>query len=647
MRPVPRGLLLVLSSFVAVLAGSIGLALGTALPAGAHAVVVSSIPAADERLSAPPAEVSFTFSEAVTSDLGGITVLAAPSGDRVDNDDTTQPSATSIRATVQPGLADGTYTAQYKVISADGHPVSGAIVFGIGDAQLGDVSGLAAATDTTTERLGTVGRFLTYAAALLAAGLAFFLLFLHDGAADRRRLASIVQVATLVAAVGAALTIAVQASLATGDGLGAVAQVEVLRGVLREGLGWSTAVLFVGLALCHVAVRTRPSMLAQGLGFYGSLAVTASFVLWGHAVEAPNRWLAMGADVVHVAVAAAWFGGLVGLTLTLRTRIRDARAAGLPEPTLAASARPASPPLTSLSAAVLDPTLDDQPAGDRPEPGSLGATVAIVRRFSTMAAVTVVLLALSGVVLGWQELGSFGALTSSDYGQTLLVKLALVGAVLVLAGYNRFLLLPWLLADDPATTGDGGAPAAADDRGEDGSSTAPVEQPDHDAATTDGVDRAEIDRGLEAGWRTLLRTVAAEAVVLVAVLAVTAVLVNVVPGRTDSGPAGPFAEQRPFREGTVALTVTPNQPGSNSFHVDFFGPDGRPADLAQKVNIELRLPEKGLGPFETDPLLKGGTGHFFLEGVTDLSLAGTWEITLNVRVSDFDQERVTFTDTIG
>jgi copper transport protein len=144
----------------------------------------------------------------------------------------------------------------------------------------------------------------------------------------------------------------------------------------------------------------------------------------------------------------------------------------------------------------------------------------------------------------------------------------------------------------------------------------------------------------------MLRTVAVEALILVAVLAVTAVLVNVVPGRTDATTSGPFVATQPFRTGQVSLTITPNQPGVNSFHVDFLDPSGRPTDLAQKVTIELRLPEKDLGPFESE-MVKAGTGHFILEGVSDMSITGTWQITLNVRVSDFDQERVTFTDTIG
>ena len=227
------------------------------------------------------------------------------------------------------------------------------------------------------------------------------------------------------------------------------------------------------------------------------------------------------------------------------------------------------------------------------------------------------------------------------------MKLALVAVILVLAGYNRFLLLPWLLTDDTrgglsANTAE--AVVATDVREPAGTDDEPTGAGAEDDAAA--VDQQRVDEGLEAGWRTLLRTVAAEALILVAVLAVTAVLVNVVPGRTDAGTTGPFQETKPFRDGKVSLTVTPNEPGVNSFHVDFLGTDGRPAELAQKVTIELRLPAKDIGPLERE-MVKAGPAHFILEGVSDLSIAGTWEITLNVRVSDFDQERVTFTDTIG
>lgn len=681
MRRTRRGflvlLLALLGAALATVAGSVA--------AGAHAVVVSSSPSADERLSAPPTEVSIVFSETITSDLGGLTVLDS-SGERVDNDDSSQPTPQTLRASVRPDLGDGTYIANYKIVSGDGHPISGAVVFGVGNAQLGDLSDLAAANDPATERLAELARLLTYTAALLAAGLAFFVVFVHDGARDRRRMANVVQVATVVAGLGALLTIAAQGALATGDGFGAATDVEVAQGVLREGLGWASAVLLIGLALCHVAVTTRPSALAQALTFYGGLAVTTSFVFWGHALEAPNPWLAIAANAVHVAVAALWFGGLVGLTMALRARSRAARDAGLPEPTLLGRApggsggpptdrarRDATDPgpgqaqgasgTTRTATALLDRPDDstsgsdlDGPADEtdrsdgtrgpvgrdgqggspraegserpkRPQPGSLAATVAMVRRFSTIAAVALAVLAVTGATLGWGELGSFGALTATEYGLTLLVKLAIVAVIVFLAAYNRFLLLPWLLADNTAETSDDDFDAKAPEKREAPSAT-------------------QVDEGLEAGWRTLRRTVAAEALAIVAVLAVTAVLVNVVPGRAAVIPTGPFNESQPFRDGTVALTVTPNQTGINSFHVDFLGTDGRPADLAQKVTLELSLPDKDIGPLQRE-MVKAGTGHFILEGISDVSIAGTWDLGLTIRVSDFDQERVTFTDTIG
>src|SRR3954454_17795805 len=101
MRRARRGLLLVLlavvGAAVAVLAG--------ASPAGAHAVVESSTPSRDERLPTAPSQVSIQFSEGVTSDLGGLTVLDS-TGHRVDNDDSSQPTPTSVTTTLRSDLGD-------------------------------------------------------------------------------------------------------------------------------------------------------------------------------------------------------------------------------------------------------------------------------------------------------------------------------------------------------------------------------------------------------------------------------------------------------------------------------------------------------------------------------------------------------------
>ncbi len=57
-----------------------------ATPASAHAVVIGSTPTDGQTLASAPQEVQITFSEGVSSELGGLTVLNS-AGDRVDNDD--------------------------------------------------------------------------------------------------------------------------------------------------------------------------------------------------------------------------------------------------------------------------------------------------------------------------------------------------------------------------------------------------------------------------------------------------------------------------------------------------------------------------------------------------------------------------------
>lgn len=74
-------------------------------------------------------------------------------------------------------------------------------------------------------------------------------------------------------------------------------------------------------------------------------------------------------------------------------------------------------------------------------------------RFSNLGIACVVVLLGSGVINAWFLVGSAAALIGTAYGQTLLLKLALVAALLWLATYNRRHLLPRLVS------GDGGAAA--------------------------------------------------------------------------------------------------------------------------------------------------------------------------------------------
>ena len=68
------------------------------------------------------------------------------------------------------------------------------------------------------------------------------------------------------------------------------------------------------------------------------------------------------------------------------------------------------------------------------------AAARLVDRFSQMAIATVVAVGVTGVYLGWKEVGSLHALTSTRYGLTLVAKLIVVAFVGALAAYNHWRL---------------------------------------------------------------------------------------------------------------------------------------------------------------------------------------------------------------
>jgi copper transport protein len=571
-----------------------GLALATAGPASAHAVVTNSTPTDGQVLAGAPTEVQVQFSERVSSDVGGLTVLNTD-GDRVDNDDSSMgASGVVLQASVQPDLPDGTYVMNYRVVSSDGHPIAGSIVFGVGEQTLVDtsqVASLQAGDDPGFEFAAGVARFVTYVGALLAAGLALFLTFVHDQRPDRWKLTPIVRIAAVVGGIGAVATVAIQAALLTGEGFSAMTDVSTLRDALTEGLDWATVVLLLGLALVHLSTDTEKPVVSQSLSFYGGLAVAVSFALWGHSTTADPRWLAFVSDFVHVATAAVWFGGLVGLVLTLWRRQREP----VSEPVAVAAAIPSSPPTGGGSTSSYVGASTGGAVDDEGGVGVVASTAAMVSRFSNLAALTLFLLVIAGTVLAWKELGSVDALFSTDYGRALLIKIGIVALIVVGAAYNRWKLVPTIEREEATATLEGSA------------------------------------------WRHLNRSVLAEVVGIVLVLGVTSVLVNITPPKDAGAESATTAVQTaPVRDTTVEVQLTPANVGGNSVHITYFDDARRPIDIAQAVTVEMTEPEKGIGPIERSAT-KAATGHYIIDGL-QIPTAGNWEMRLVTRISDFEQE---------
>ena len=101
----------------------------------AHATLVASSPTSGQHLAHPPATITLQFDQRVVPTGSGLSVLNS-AGTTVSQGHATNPMDTVV-IHLRPGLPDGAYVADYTVDSADGHIVSGGVVFLVGVASPG------------------------------------------------------------------------------------------------------------------------------------------------------------------------------------------------------------------------------------------------------------------------------------------------------------------------------------------------------------------------------------------------------------------------------------------------------------------------------------------------------------------------------
>jgi copper transport protein len=136
------------------------------------------------------------------------------------------------------------------------------------------------------------------------------------------------------------------------------------------------------------------------------LAFAASQPWTGHAAAAEGPLAARAMQILHVIGAGGWVGGLAALTLVAIPAARSLADTGAP----AADARIA----------------------------------ALVRAFSPTALAFAAVLAATGAIAAWRNLGGAAPLVESAYGRTLLLKLSLLAIVAGVGAYNWRRVLPTL-----------------------------------------------------------------------------------------------------------------------------------------------------------------------------------------------------------
>jgi copper transport protein len=365
--------------------------------AGAHTRLITTEPANDAVLEQSPRFVLLRFDEPVETAFGAIRVYDSRAR-RVDAGKVERPSEKEARMKLEHRLARGTYTATWRVVSADGHPVSGAFVFHVG-APSTNPAGVAAqvlgsGTPQSVTVAFTIARALDFLLLLLVGGGTLMLVVgLERAPAETRsRLSTLLAASAGGLAVIALAGIVLQGAKAGGFGIGQALSGDVISSVLETRFGevWAAqASLAIVVAILLVARQPALALAPAAL-----LLLTPA--LSGHA--SVSGAIALVTDVAHVTAAAVWVGGLAALVVALLW-------AGAARWELAVTAVP---------------------------------------RFSGLAVVAVSWLIASGTVSAYLQVRALRGLWETTYGQLLLVKIALVLPLLALGIYNNRRAVPRL-----------------------------------------------------------------------------------------------------------------------------------------------------------------------------------------------------------
>lgn len=525
----------------------------------AHAFLERSDPAANSVLPSAPSSARLWFTEPIEPDFSDARLFDS-AGNQIPTADALVTGANELTLPLPANLANGTYTIQWRNVSrTDGHPQAGYVPFTIGT-QADVVEPIVpeiTAFGAPPTWLSATARWLSLLGASLAVGgLAAWLWVLRpavralpDDPADtvRDRTYSLTIVGVVVAAVGSLFALSVQ-SASSGGGYGPSGMLDVAFDS-RWGTWWLARVVLL-LALAGALSMSRlwddPPGVVDGaiaLGIAGMSLLP--YALASHAASQPTgRPAAIATDWLHLMASSVWVGGLATLLVALVYGTRGA------------------------------------PGADR-----RAAWAEAIPRFTTLALVAILVLAVTGIYAAWLQVGNLTALRETAYGQALIIKLALIVPMLALGALNQQVIGPRL--------------------------------------------RAAAVHG-----RRFARAVAAEAMLGVGVLFAVGILTSLAPARDELVANSGATAFHWAQDGLhAALYLSPGAAGFNRYTVDV-APDF--GTLPPSTQVLLRVSAEDTVEGVREIPLPHLTGPRYEASGSEVSVVGDWTFELIVRLPDGD-----------
>jgi copper transport protein len=527
--------------------------------ASAHAELLSSDPKPGEVLDSSPAHITLTFNEPVEITLGAVRLFDG-TGSSIDISPARHPDGRGEAVEVDvPTLANGSYVVDWRVVSSDSHPLHAAYTFQVGpDSNL--AAGLLDQIISSSHTGGPASIGLTISRSLVIASIAIVfggLLVCGLGIVPfGRRQQIVIGASAAVGSIAGILALPLEVSYTAGRSLGVITDGSAWRAVFDTtiGLAWVIRALCIAL-VAAILLATRSHCRAtwwQLTLIIGLVTVGTASAYGGHGASGRWHYLGVFATMLHVSSMAVWLGGLLLLLISLVEMER------------------------------------------------MG-----VERFSSIAAVAMATIVVSGAVQALRQVGSLDALTETSYGKLLIWKLIVVAGVLAVAAVARQSIHGRLF-------------------------TRPLAAASVSAAAVDDDD--DFDRG------RLRRAISIESVLAVVVVIITSLLMAANP--SQAAVSAPFSSTQSSNGYLATVTVAPARVGPNDLHIYLSSPNSS-LDQPDAVTVTIDDPFRDVNPITID-VTKAGAGHYISNTAT-FPYAATWRLVVTAR---YGFEEIVFTNDV-
>ncbi|MFE6137157.1 copper resistance CopC/CopD family protein [Bacillus sp. NPDC057893] len=297
--------------------------------ASAHAYVVKSNPTENEKLKKAPSVVKIEFDEDIQVSHFNTLYVRDTSGKRVDLKDAhiDKRNKKLLEAGLKENLQNGLYSIQWKVISADGHPIQGVIPFQVGLAESG-------AEDVQVEEMGYIpqvdmimGRGILYTSFALFLGVLFFNLIMYkENAIEvRSRSKKIIWISLFGIFISLLFNLPLQAKINADVSWLEAFDPLLLKETLQLsvfGYVWKTQMVLISMLMIVTYFAVKREKLSSfkvwslPIVLFIGLLVMKAFN--SHAYGSKFKDVAVVMDFLHLFAASLWIGGLSSIILLLR-----------------------------------------------------------------------------------------------------------------------------------------------------------------------------------------------------------------------------------------------------------------------------------------------------------------------------------------